>query len=67
VFTIGPDFNTFRNVLHGPRNGLTVDTKWQDVPLGDTKSKGDLSLIIAPTGEKITKNQPLEDSKAIVG
>ena len=42
--------------LHGTRNGLTIDAKWQDVPLGDTKSKGDISLTIAPTGEKITKN-----------
>ena len=56
VFTAGPEFNTFSNVLHGTRNGLTIDAKWQDVPLGDTKSKGDISLTIAPTGEKITKN-----------
>ena len=56
VFTAGPEFNTFSNVLHGTRNGLTIDAKWQDVPLGDTKSKGDISLTIAPTGEKIIKN-----------
>jgi len=56
VFTAGPEFNAFSNVLHGTRNGLTIDAKWQDVPLGDTKSKGDISLTIAPTGEKITKN-----------
>jgi len=56
VFTAGPEFNTFSSVLHGTRNGLTIDAKWQDVPLGDTKSKGDISLTIAPTGEKITKN-----------
>ena len=56
MFTAGPEFNTFSNVLHGTRNGLTIDAKWQDVPLGDTKSKGDISLTIAPTGEKITKN-----------
>ncbi len=58
MFTAGPEFNTFSNVLHGTRGGLTIDAKWQDVPLGDTKSKGDLSLTIAPTGEKITKNSP---------
>ena len=55
VFNTGSDFNIFSNVLHGTRSGLTIDAQWQDVPLGDTKSKGDISLTIAPTGEKISK------------
>jgi len=54
VLTSGPEFNTFSNVLHGTRSGLTIDAEWQDVPLGDTKSKGDISLTIASTGEKIS-------------
>ena len=54
MITSGPEFNTFSNVLHGTRSGLTIDAEWQDVPLGDTKSKGDLYLTIAPTGEKIS-------------
>ncbi|GKS62569.1 hypothetical protein YTPLAS21_20270 [Candidatus Nitrosocosmicus sp.] len=55
VFNAGSEFNIFSNVLHGTRSGLTIDAQWQDVPLGDTKSKGDISLTIAPTGEKISK------------
>ena len=55
VFNARSEFNIFSNVLHGTRSGLTIDAQWQDVPLGDTKSKGDISLTIAPTGEKISK------------
>jgi hypothetical protein len=54
VFTASPEFNTFSNVLHGSRDGLSINANWQDVPLGDTRSKGEISLTIASSGDKIT-------------
>lgn len=45
----------FSNVFHGIKNGLDIRGNWQDVPLGQTKSSGDISLSIDPSGTKITK------------
>ena len=55
IFKANGEFNTFSNVFSGIKKGLTVDGDWQDVPLGDTNSKGKISLIIDPNGEKMTK------------
>lgn len=55
IFKANGEFNTFSNVFSGIKKGLTVDGDWQDVPLGDTNSKGKISLILDPNGEKMTK------------